>query len=261
MVRHERQNEILKMLRETRTVKIARLSDYFNVSRETIRKDIYDLEEEGLIEKVHGGAILNKANNETNYLNRKNENDNEKRAIAKEASRIIENGDTLYIDYGTTASYFINEILNKKDLTIITASIPLASELVDYTDFDVILLGGLIRKNEKSLYGPITQEIIENLYVDYGVYSGSGIDIEKGLTNFHMGESKISKEMISHCKRKLLLVDYSKFHTTAMNKIAEVTDFDYVITDDKTATSTILDLEEKVKKVIVVHGGSDKEND
>ncbi|MBF7025338.1 DeoR/GlpR family DNA-binding transcription regulator [Staphylococcus kloosii] len=261
MVRHERQNEILKMLRETRTVKIAQLSEYFNVTRETIRKDIYDLEEEGLIEKVHGGAILNKANNETNYLNRKNENDNEKRAIAKEAAKIIENGDTLYIDYGTTASYFINEILDKKDLTIITASIPLASELVDYTDFDVILLGGLIRKNEKSLYGPITQEIIENLYVDFGVFSGSGVDVEKGLTNFHMGESKVSKEMIKHCKKNILLVDYSKFYTTAMNKIAEVSDFDYIITDEKTDNDTTSILEEKVKKVIIADSGSEEEND
>ncbi|WP_426462116.1 DeoR/GlpR family DNA-binding transcription regulator [Staphylococcus equorum] len=261
MVRHERQNEILKMLRETRTVKISKLSEYFDVTRETIRKDMYDLEEKGLIEKVHGGAILNKANNETNYLNRKNENENEKRDIAKEAAKVIENGDTLYIDYGTTAAYFINEILEKKDLTIITASMPLASELVDNTEFDVILLGGLIRKNEKSLYGPITQEIIANLYVDYGIYSGSGVDINKGLTNFHMGESKVSKEMIKHCKRKILMVDYSKFHTTAMNKIAEVEDFDYVITDDKTENTTLTVLEEKVKNVVVVNTKGDKEND
>lgn len=78
MARHERQNEILKMLRETRTVKITKLANYFEVTRETIRKDLYDLEEEGLIEKVHGGAILSKANNETDYFNRKTENDDEK---------------------------------------------------------------------------------------------------------------------------------------------------------------------------------------
>lgn len=259
MARHERQNEILKMLRETRTVKITKLANYFEVTRETIRKDLYDLEEEGLIEKVHGGAILSKANNETDYFNRKNENDDEKRIIAKEAAKIIENGDTLYVDYGTTTSYFVNEIMNKKNLTIITASIPLASELVDYTDFDVILLGGIVRKNEKSLYGPITQEIISNLYVDYGIYSGSGFDVQRGLSNFHMGESKVSKEMISHCKRKILLVDYSKFHTTSMNKIANVSDFDYIVTDDKTPSHIVEDLEKEVKNVIVTHLKGDKD--
>ncbi len=259
LIRHERQNKILKMLREKRTVKITSLSEYFDVTRETIRKDLYDLEEEGLVEKIHGGAVLSKANYETAYSNRKTENHIEKQNIAKMAAQLIENGDTLYIDYGTTSSYFISEILNKKSLTIVTASIPLASELVDYTDFEVILLGGVVRKNEKSISGPIAEEIIENLHVDFGLYSGSGIDIKKGLTNFHMGESKVSKMMMQHCKRKILMVDYSKFHNTAMNKIADVSAFDYLITDDKTESEIIKELEDIVKKVIIVTAKEDKE--
>lgn len=240
------------MLYETRSVKISQLTKSFDVSRETIRKDLYDMEEQGLIQKVHGGAILSKANHETDYLNRKNINDSEKRCIAKKAADFVSNGDTIYIDYGTTASYFVNEILAMEDLTIITASLPIAIELSNFTDFEIVLIGGSIRKNEKSLYGPIAHRVLQNLYVDKGFFGIGGVDPEAGLTNFHMGESDISKLMIQHSKMSIMMADYSKFNTVAMNQVASLDDINVLITDDKTDLATLKNLETKVENVFVV---------
>ncbi|MFE4897864.1 DeoR/GlpR family DNA-binding transcription regulator [Peribacillus butanolivorans] len=86
-------------------------------------------------------------------MNRKSTNENEKRSIAKRASEFVENGDTLYIVYGTTTLLFTREILSKKDLTILTNSLPIANEVINYSDFEIIIIGGNVRKNEKSLFG------------------------------------------------------------------------------------------------------------
>lgn len=221
----------MKLLQEFRSMKINVLSQQLEVSRETIRKDLYEMEDKGLIRKVHGGAILNKANLETKYVNRQNTNFLEKKSIAKEAAKLVENGDIIYVDYGTTALLLARELMNKENLTIITNSLPIANELVDYTDFQVIVIGGVIRKNGKSMYGSVANLGVKNLYVDIGFFGIAGVDFEAGYTNFHMGESEISRLMIQHSRKVVMMADYSKFNTLAMNKVASVEDVDVLITD------------------------------
>ncbi|WLR46619.1 DeoR/GlpR family DNA-binding transcription regulator [Halobacillus litoralis] len=251
MVPQDRQNEIMKLLQEFRSMKINVLCERLKVSRETIRKDLYEMEEQGLIKKVHGGAILNKANFETKYVNRKNTNFFEKKSIAEEASKLVEDGDTIYIDYGTTALLFSRELMHRKDLTIITNSLPIANELVDYTDFQVVVLGGIIRKGEKSMYGSVANLGIQNLYVDTGFFGIAGIDIEAGYTNFHMGESEVSRMMVQHSKKTVIMADFSKFNTTAMNKVAELEEVDVLITDESSSPDVLHEFKSKEMKVIV----------
>lgn len=252
MLPQDRQSEIMKQLHEFKTVKISELSKELNVTRETIRKDLYEMEEKGLVRKVHGGAILNKANLETSYINRKNTNENEKRSIAKRASEFVENGDTLYIDYGTTALLFTREILSKKDLTIITNSLPIANEIIDYSDFEVIIIGGNVRKNEKSLFGPIAYRGIEKLYVDKGFFGIGGVDSKAGFTNVHMGESEVSRLMLEHSQKNIVMADYSKFNTVSMNQVAPIEKVDVLITDEKADSKLLEQLAEKNVKVIAV---------
>lgn len=252
MLPQDRQSEIMKQLHEFKAVKISELCRALNVTRETIRKDLYELEEKGLVRKVHGGAILNKANLETSYINRKSRNENEKRSIAKRASEFVENGDTLYIDYGTTALLFTREILSKKDLTILTNSLPIANEVIDYSDFEVIIIGGSVRKNEKSLFGPIAYRSIEKLYVDKGFFGIGGIDLNAGFTNVHMGESEVSRLMLEHSQKNIVMADYSKFKTVSMNQVAPIEKIDVLITDEKADPALIEQLNKKNVKVITV---------
>ncbi|MGM7719752.1 DeoR/GlpR family DNA-binding transcription regulator [Metabacillus sp. Hm71] len=257
----ERQKQILKHLHEYRSVKIVDLSKTLNVTRETIRKDLYEMEEEGLVRKVHGGAILNKANLETNYHHRIHTNDGEKRSIAKKAAELVADGDTMYIDYGTTALYFVREILDKKNLTILTNSLPIANELIDYSNHEVVVIGGSIRKNERSLFGPIAYRVIQDLYVDIGFFGTGGVDLEAGFTNFHLGESEVSRLMVKHSQKRVLLADYSKFNTQAMNKVASFDEIDILITDTNTNQELIQKLRNNNMSLIIVDVESSEQDD
>lgn len=252
MLPNDRQSEIMKQLQKFRTIKISDISKDLNVTRETIRKDLYELEERGMVRKVHGGAVLNKANVETKYINRKSTNEAEKRSIAKRAAEFVEDGDTIYIDYGTTALFFVREILDKKDLTVVTNSLPIANELIDYSECEVIIIGGNVRKNEKSLFGPVAYRSIERIYVEKGFFGISAINIEAGYTNVHMGESEVSRLMMIHSQKTILMADYSKFNTVAMNQVASIEEVDVLITDENTDQEILNQLRERNRRVITV---------
>ncbi|WYQ41903.1 DeoR/GlpR family DNA-binding transcription regulator [Bacillus sp. FSL W7-1321] len=253
MLPQERQDLIMKELYEYHSVKISELSSKLDVTRETIRKDLYELEEKGLIRKVHGGAVLNKANLETNYSSRKIVNEWEKRAIAKKAVEFVFDNDTIYIDYGTTALYFARELIMKKTgLTIVTNSLSLANELVEHSNFSIIIIGGNVRKNERSLYGPVANQTIANLYVDTGFFGIGALHPEVGYTNIHMGEAEVSRLMVQHSKRRVMMADYSKFGSIHMNKVAPIEEVDTLITDSKADAEMLKAIQEKARNVIVV---------
>ena len=261
MLPQERQKEILALLQEYRSMKINELSKQLNVTRETIRKDLYEMEDKGLIKKVHGGAILNKANSETDYGNRKYTNYMEKRSIARKAAELVEDGDTIYIDYGTTALLFAKELIGKNNLTVITNSLPIANELVNNTDFEVVVIGGTIRKNEKSLFGPVSNLGLEHLYVDSGFFGMGAISSEAGYTNFHMGESEVSRRMIQHSSKTVVIADFSKFNSVAMNKVASIDDVDVLVTDENTDQEALKNLETQKTSIVVVEVDREEQSD
>ncbi|RJS62740.1 DeoR/GlpR family DNA-binding transcription regulator [Priestia filamentosa] len=262
MLQQERHDLIIKQLQEYQSVKITELSKRLDVTRETIRKDLYELEEKGLIRKVHGGAVLSKPNFETKYSSRKDANELEKKAIAKKAASLVSDNDTIYIDYGTTALYFARElILTKNDLNIITNSLSLANELVENSDFNIIVIGGNIRKNEKSMYGPTAYRTIADLYVDMGFFGIGALHPEVGYTNIHMGEAEVSRLMIQHSQKAIMMVDYSKFGTIHMNKVASIEDVHTLITDQNADERMINVIKSKNTNVMVVEveGSEDDE--
>lgn len=201
------------------------------VTRETIRKDLYELESEGLLKKIHGGAVLDTPNKESDYQKRLRKDEEAKRAIAKAAVQHIEEGDTIYLDYGTTTYRLAEELMSKKNITVITNTIPIVNLLLNHSSIELMILGGVVRKNEDSLFGSFALNNIENIYVDIGFFGCGGIDSFSGITNHHIGESELSKKMLKHCQSKIFLADYSKFGTTAFYKIADFEDVDIIITD------------------------------
>ncbi|GCF92545.1 DeoR family transcriptional regulator [Enterococcus florum] len=226
-----RRDLIIKELEENHTVKILELSQQLKVTRETIRKDLYYLEKKGLIKKVHGGAVLEISNQETDYEKRKSEFHDEKQTIAKRAAAYIEEGDTVYLDYGTTTLALAKEIAKMKNITVVTNTIPIVNLLLKNKSIQLIMPGGIVRNNESSLYGPFASNNIKEIYVSIGFFGCSGIDLERGLTSHHTGENVVSKEMIEHSQTTIILADHSKFGTVAFNKTASFDQIDIVITD------------------------------
>nr|WP_321292360.1 DeoR/GlpR family DNA-binding transcription regulator [uncultured Trichococcus sp.] len=226
-----RKEYILKKLEENHSVKIQDLSRQLKVTRETIRKDLYLLEKEGIIKKIHGGAILEIPNQETDYEKRKSEFQDAKTAIAGRAASYIEEGDTVYLDYGTTTLALAREIVKMKNLTIVTNSLPIVNLLLSNETLELIIPGGTVRNNEASLYGPFATNNIKDIYVTLGFFGCSGIDTKAGITSHHMGENIVSKEMIDHSQTSIMLVDHSKFGNVAFNKTASFDEIDIIITD------------------------------
>ena len=229
----KRKEFIINYLKEHHALKFNQIAEQLSVTRETLRKDIYELEEEGLVRKTHGGAVLANKIKETAYEKRREEFSNEKRVIAKQTVEMIEEGDTIYLDYGTTIYALAEEIVRMKNITVVTNSIPILNLLLRNETIDLIIPGGVVRRNEGSLYGEIAENNMKNIFVTIGFFGCAGISAEVGITDHHFGETTNSKTMLRHSETCVLLVDSSKFGKCAFSKMAEFSDIDAIVTDRK----------------------------
>lgn len=252
-----RKEEILNILKEKKSVRILDLSKLLGVSRETIRKDIVEMEEEGLLKKTYGGAVLDEVNTETDYERRRSKNKEDKEYIAERAYQFIEEGDTIYLDYGTTSYILAEKLVDFEDLTVVTNSIPIVNLLIHSPGINLIILGGHVRKNEDSLFGTFGLNNAKEIFVDLGFFGCAGIDVKSGVTNYHMGEIEISKVMLHHSKSVVLMADETKFGKSALYKTSEIEDIDMIITtniNDKEIEKSFI--EHKVEVIKTVGGDS-----
>lgn len=227
----DRKEYILDILDAKHSVRINELSKELKVTRETIRKDLYTLEDEGRIKKVHGGAVSEAPSGETDYEKRKIEKWTEKEQIAKVAANYIEEGDSIYLDYGTTTLALAKEIVKLKNITVVTNTIPIINTLVKNQAIDIIIPGGILRNNESSLFGQFALNNICDIFINIGFFGCSGIDSKAAITSHHMGEVLISKQMIKQSQTSIVLADQSKFGNIALNRTANFEDIDIVVTD------------------------------
>lgn len=231
----QRQKYILDQLRQQGTIKITDISKEISVSRETVRKDIYTLDKQGLVQAIRGGATTPQSVNETKYGKRQHEAVAEKKEIATNALRLIHDGESIFLDYGTTAFQVAEEIKHSQltNLTVITNSTFVLNSLQFVKDIQFVLLGGTMRTSEGSLSGPITLDNIDNLYADIGFFGCGGVDLQAGITNHYIEEVEVSKKMMSHCRMKVILADHTKFEKNALYKTTDISNVDAIITDEQ----------------------------
>ena len=230
---HERRSQIVEMLKHERTLKVNSLVSEFNVSIETIRRDLEYLEENGFLKRVYGGAVRQGAfSDEPSYNTREVENLEAKKAIAIEAAKLIENGDTVFFDIGTTCLEVAKLLSDKKDLIILTISLMIAKELTDFPGCRVFVLGGELRQGELSVSGFLTQDNLNLFYADKAIIGAGGITIESGITDYHPEEASIRRLMIGRSKYSIVVCDSSKFGVTAMNSICPLDAIGVLVTDN-----------------------------
>lgn len=251
MFQNERQEEIIRCLKEKKAVRIGDLTKLFNVTRETVRRDLYDLEKLGVLRKVHGGAILNKTGEEPPYAQRSVSRIKEKEAIARKAADLVDNGDTLYIDLGTSALLFSKELRSKQNITVITNSLSVAIEIAANPAAKVILSGGELRPGDLSLSGPISAKSIEDLFVDKSFIGAGGISLNHGITDYHLGESEVRRMMINRSKENFVLADFSKFNVTAFTKVCDLRSIDTIITDSSVLKDEVQQYQDYGVEIIV----------
>ncbi len=231
MLQNERQEQIIALLEDKKTVRIGELSKILNVTRETVRRDLYEMEKQGLLKKVHGGAMLNKTVDEPHISQRQVSNITEKERIAKKAAEYVEDGDAVFIDLGSTTLMLAKCLRNKNNITVITNSLPVAVEMSEHPHAKVILCGGELRSGELSLSGPVALKSLEDFYIDKAFIGVGGISPDNGFTDYHVGDAEVRRLMMRRAKETFALADYSKFRITAFMKVCSLNEVDMVITD------------------------------
>jgi DeoR family transcriptional regulator of aga operon/DeoR family fructose operon transcriptional repressor len=232
-MQQERRNDIVFKIRKSRIVKVNDLMNEYHVSIETIRRDLEFLESEGHLRRVYGGAVLNDYYRTEQALSQREQtNYSQKQIIGKFAVDFVDDGDTIYIDSGSTTMELVKQLGAKRNLTIITNALLIAREaMLSNYDCRVILLGGELRRNELATSGGITIADLGNFYMAKAFLSSGGISIESGVTDYDLHEAEHRRFVLQRTQKIFMLVDYSKFGITTMNYIMPVEDISVLITD------------------------------
>lgn len=237
MLAAERRNLILERLQEEKKVVVSELSQEFNVSEETIRRDLEKLDKEGLAVKSYGGAVLNENTSLDMPFNiRKKNNPAGKQKIAKLVAGLIENGDHIILDPSTTAVFIAKALKKKERLTVITNSIEVMLELSDMPDWNIISSGGSLKEGYLALVGPRAIEGLGAFNVEKAIISCKGLDMEKGITDGNEMFSQAKQTMLKSARTCILAADHSKFNRIAFSKICDVNNIHTVVTDEKPST-------------------------
>lgn len=236
----ERRKYILDELDQYNRVMVNDLAKVLNVTTETIRRDLDLLHKEGKLTKIHGGALKKKDHTTELFFNkRQNENIGEKRRIAMEASKLIEDNDIIAIEIGTTTMQILEYIYDKKNVTILTNSIPAVNKIIElkeqYHSFDckLIVVGGMLNTNSLALSGEMTLNLLEQFNVNKLFASCDGISLEKELTCTYIEDAQIFNQLKKNAKQVVMMVDESKFNLVKFYKSGSFDDIDFLYTNAK----------------------------
>ncbi|MBO4411507.1 MAG: DeoR/GlpR transcriptional regulator [Lachnospiraceae bacterium] len=251
---YDRREQILAMLKKDGSVKVAALVKTFCVSIETIRRDLEALEKEGLLRRVYGGAVLTgRRSIEPLFQDRQGKNMLAKERIGRAAAELVENGDVIGIDIGTTTMELACALLERDlQIIVITNSIPIAAMLSSVEKIEVILIGGRVRGNELAVGGHMLTEMNMNLFHTDKFFLGVGGITEKfGITDYREEETAFRRIGVERTKEVIALADHSKFGVTAMNHICDPERIDVVVTDGETGRDMLSALRARNVNVIV----------
>ena len=232
MLAAERRSSILEMLQDRKRVLVSELSEHFDVSEETIRRDLDKLDKEGLATKTYGGAVLvENSSTDMPFNIRKKSNMRGKNIIAEIIAGLVSDGDHILLDSSTTGVSIVKALKVKKRLTIVTNSIEVLVEMSDVSGWDIISTGGNLRENYLALVGPKAIESISSFNADKLIMSCKGINMEKGITDANEMFSQVKKTMLRSAQQKILVADHTKFEKVGFSQICEVSDIDMIVTD------------------------------
>jgi DeoR/GlpR family transcriptional regulator of sugar metabolism len=232
MLAQERHQIILDLLNKNRVVKVSDLMVTFNVSIETVRRDLDHLESQGFLRKVYGGAVISKKlSEEPSYSVREVAYLEEKRQIGIKCAELVEDGETLIIDLGTTTLEVAKNLKQKKNLTVITNAINIALELINVKDFRVFFAGGRLRYGDLSCSGFLTSDFLKQFNVDTAIIGVGGITLEDGISDYHVEEAGTRRLMIEQSNNVIAVTDFSKFGVKAFTKVCNLSEIDVLVTD------------------------------
>jgi DeoR family glycerol-3-phosphate regulon repressor len=226
-----RRQEILALARASGRVAVEDLSGRFEVTPQTIRKDLKELCDQRLLSRVHGGAVIASGVENIGYEARRFIAQDEKRAIGAAAAALIPNNSSLFINIGTTTEEVARSLLDHEGLLVITNNVNVATILYRHPRIDVIVAGGPVRRSDGGIVGSAAVDFISQFKVDHAVIGTSAIDEGGALLDFDYREVRVSQAIISNARQVVLVSDRLKFERSAPVRIGHISQIDIFVTD------------------------------
>ena len=240
------------------TVRVSQLSQELDTTVVTIRHDLDILEQQGLLQRVQGGAVIPDSGAQTpDFFHRKQLNRKKKLLIAAAAAQLVHDGDTLFINSGSTTHYFAQQLKHLKNISIVTNSLHVATELGQFPTFRVILLGGNINPQFAFTSGDDTITQLTRYRADHAFLSVDGICLDGRITTYHSNEAAVCRLMMERSGSTIVTADYSKIGKEGFTYISDVQQMNTLVTDSQADHRVIERLQESGVQVIVAAESTD----
>ncbi|MFT4106081.1 MAG: DeoR/GlpR family DNA-binding transcription regulator [Lacrimispora sp.] len=227
MMMAERQIKILNMIQEDGSVQVEELAEKLGVSPMTIRRDLEKLQNDGLIERCHGGAV---SKTEVAYAEKSVKNRDQKESIADKCMEFIREGTCIYLDAGTTTYEIARNIMDMENMTVVTNDLEIAL-LMKNSKAELFVCGGYVQKSTGSILGYHATRMLEDFRFDIGFFGAAAISREFHVLTPSIDKAFLKRQLMSQCQQSFLAVDESKFNRQGMNRINHLSDYTGIITD------------------------------
>ena len=243
-----RNNEVLLFLKEKGTASIAEVAAKFSVSEMTVRRVIQRLADSGLVIRTPGGAMLAPSGSvERSFFERSSANAGAKDAIGREAAALVQPGETIVLDSGTTTRYIARHLAAKRGVTVVTTSLAVVEELAGSPSVEVRLTGGLYRRSSHDLTGNAVVDSLAGMHADKTFFGAAALSFNKGVMNF---DAEMPRAFLRAGRERILVIDSSKIGTEAVYRLCAVEKCDVVITDKGVRASDLARLR-KLTSVLI----------
>lgn len=250
MMQAERQKTIIDFLAEHGFASVAELCQMFSVSEMTIRRDLSELEKQGLLQRTHGGATVAESTffliSFKAKLTRLVE---EKERIGKAAAEMVRDGDVVILDSGSTTTQVARQLKDKR-ITVVTNAMNIASELLDCPHIEIHLAGGLLKKFPINLVGPQTIAFFKEIRADKLFLGVEGVDVNGGLTVPDVIEAQTKRAMLNSAQQTIVVADHSKLGRSTLSALVPLTKADVLITGKEAAAEVVEQLRQQIKVII-----------
>jgi DeoR family transcriptional regulator of aga operon len=247
---------VLELLETRDSVHVAELAEAFSVSEVTVRSDLSTLAEQGLVARVRGGVrALHHGQSEVGFDLRLRLEVERKRAIARAAAALVDEGEAVALDASTTAYYLALELRAKRELVVVTNGLLVATALADAPGITVLVTGGTLRLSAMSLVGDLGTDVLRTTRINKGFLGARGLSLERGLMDLNPDEVRIKQEMADACEQVYGVLDGTKWHRSALLAFVAAEELAGVITDSSAPADEVQTWREAGVEVIAVDPG------
>ena len=236
----ERMEHVLRLLETRDYVQVAELSQSFAVSEVTVRSDLTELARQGLVARIRGGVrALQHGQSEVGFDLRLRLEVDRKRAIARAAAAMVDEGEAVALDASTTAYYLALELRSKRELVVVTNGLLVATALADAPGITVLVTGGMLRLSAMSLVGDFGADVLRTTRINKGFLGARGLSLSRGLMDLNPDEVRIKQEMADACERVYGIFDGTKWHRSALLAFVSVEELAGIITDSSAPSDEV----------------------